>query len=113
MFGEDPAVDRPLRSPSGGIQVCTTERGLPVALKLDERELTRPAKELADEILFLCQLSGSRQQVSRRRALAARGVSAAVVQGLNLCTADDLERAETRLQGFDEDAEPDTWLGQA
>ncbi len=106
-------MDRSLRSPSGGIQVSTTERGLPVALKLDERELARPAEELADEILLLCQLSARRQQVSRRRELAARGVSAAVIQGLNLCTADDLERAETRLRGFDEDAEPDTWLGPA
>lgn len=104
-------MDRSLRSPGGGIQVSTTERGLPVALKLDERELARPAKELAEEILAVCQLSGRRQQVARRRELAARGVSAAVIQGLNLCTADDLERAETRLQEFDEDTERDTWLG--
>lgn len=106
-------MDRSLRSPSGGIQVSTTERGLPVALKLDQSELTRPAKELAEEILLLCQLAGGRQQVSRRQALAASGVSAAVIQGLNLCTADDLERAETRLRGVDEDTEPDTWLGSA
>jgi hypothetical protein len=84
-----------------------------VALKLDERELTRPARELADEILFLCQLSGKRQQVSRRRELSASGVSATVILGLNLCTADDLERAEARLQGLDEDAEPDIGLGPA
>ena len=105
-------MDGSLRSPSGGIQVSTTERGLPVALKLDERELTRPAQELADEILFLCQLSGSRQQVSRRREMAAHGVSAAVIGGLNLCSDDDLGRAETRLQAG-EDAEPDSWSGPA
>jgi hypothetical protein len=81
-----------------------------VALKLDECELTRPAQELAEEILFLCQLSGSRQQVSRRRELAARGASAAVIQGLNLCTAEHLEQAESRLYERDE---PDTWLGPA
>jgi hypothetical protein len=101
----------PLRSPSGGIEVRTTERGLPVALKIGERELTRPANELAAEILFLCQLSGRRQQVSRRRELAAGGVSATVIQGLNLATEDALERAEARLHELDEDAEPDTWLG--
>ncbi|MET0474472.1 MAG: hypothetical protein ABW001_07495 [Mycobacterium sp.] len=104
-------MDELLRSPSGGIRVRTTERGLPVALKLDERELRRPAKELANDILLLCQLSAKRQQVSRRRDLAARGFSAAVIHGLNLCTADDLNRAERRVDGYDEEAEPDTWLG--
>jgi hypothetical protein len=102
-----------LRSPSGGIHVSTTERGLPVALKIGRQELTRPASELAADILFLCQLSGSRQQVSRRRELAARGISAAVIQGLNLATEDDLKRAEGRLDELDGDADPDTWLGPA
>ena len=106
-------MDGSLRSPGGGIQVSTTERGLPVALKLDARELKRPAAELADEILALCELSGRRLQVARRRELVARGVSAAVIRGLNLCTEDELAQAETRFHGNDEGDTPDTWLGPA
>ena len=110
---EETAVDRSLRSPSAGIEVSTTERGLPMALKLDEHELTRPANDLANEILFLCQLGRKRQQVARRRELAVRGVSVAVIRGLNLCSVDDLERAESRLQEFGEDAELRARLGRA
>jgi hypothetical protein len=112
-LGEDTAVDGSLRSPGGGIQVSTTERGLPVALRLDASELKKPAAELADEILALCQLSGRRRQVARRRELVARGVSAAVIGGLNLCTEDELAQAETRFRQDDEDDGPDTWLGPA
>ena len=102
-------MDGSLRSPSGGIQVRTTERGLPLALKLDERELSRPPMELANEILALCQLSGRRMQVARRNDLMALGVSAAVIRGLNLSTAEELERAESELRG-DVDADTHTWL---
>jgi hypothetical protein len=103
-------VDGSLRSPGGGISVRTTERGLPVALTLDARELKRPADQLAEEILALCQLSGRRRQVARRRELMARGVSAAVIEGLNLCTADELTHTEAR---FDQNDESDPWLGPA
>jgi hypothetical protein len=96
---------------SGGIQVRTAERGLPVALNIDERELERPAMELARDILLLCQLSARRSQASRRRELAARGFSAGVIHGLNLATADDVKRAEARLYGDGEHDEPGTWLG--
>lgn len=101
-------MDGSLRAAGGGIAVSTTERGLPVALELDARGLRRPAAELAEEILALCQLSGRRRQVARRRDLMARGVSTAVIDSLNLCTTDELAHAEAR---FDEDDESDAWLG--
>ena len=103
-------MDGSVHSPNGGIQAKTTERGLPIALKLDEHELSRPPMELAAEILSLCQLSGRRLQVARRNALEARGTSAEVIRGLQLSTAQDLQRAESELQGDDEDTDPDTWM---
>jgi hypothetical protein len=97
-------------SKRGGIQVRTTERGLPLAIKLDERELSRPPLELAQDILALCQLSGLRLQVARRDALVARGTTAAVLQGLSLGTAEDVRQAEARLSHAEDDADPDTWM---
>lgn len=101
-----------LRSPGGGIAVRTTERGLPVGLTIHERELGRPAAELAAEIFLLCQLSAQRLQVSRRQDLVAHGVSPEVIQGLDLATAADLERTEAGLTEFDGD-EDDPWSGPA
>ncbi|GAA1658995.1 hypothetical protein MMUR_18460 [Mycolicibacterium murale] len=99
-----------LRSPGGGIAVSTTERGLPVGLTIHERELGRPAAELAAEILLVCQLSAQRLQVSRRQDLVARGVSPEVIQGLDLATVDDLKRSAAKLVELDED-EGDDWSG--
>lgn len=87
-----------------------TERGLPIALKLDQRELSRAPKQLARDILLLCQLSAKRAQVARRRDLVARGFSPAVVRGLNLSTEEELARAEAELRGDDADGPPDTWM---
>jgi hypothetical protein len=103
-------MDGSLRSPSGGIQVRVTERGLPIALKLDQRELSRAPTQLARDILLLCQLSAKRAQVARRRDLVARGFSAAVVRGLNLSNEEELARAEAELRGEDADGPPDTWM---
>lgn len=101
--------DRPVRSPGGGIAVVTTERGLPTRLRIDARELSRDAQELAREILSLCQLSAIRQQVARRRELADRGFGASVVNDLNLATAQELAAAEAKTFG-DDDGPPDTWM---
>ena len=103
-------MDGSLSSPSGGIQVRTTERGLPIMLKLDQRELSKPPMQLAQDILLLCQLSAKRMQVARRRGLVARGVSPAAIRGLNLSTEEELARAEAELRDDDPDAPPDTWM---
>lgn len=99
-----------LRSPGGGVVVSTTERGLPVGLAIHERELSRPAAQLAAEVLLLCQLSAQRLQASRREDLIARGVGPEVIQGLDLATVEDLERSAARLCEPDDD-EDDVWAG--
>jgi hypothetical protein len=107
---EDTIMYGSLHSPSGGIHVRATERGLPIALKLDEAELSKDPMQLARDILFLCQLWAKRAQVARRRDLIARGFSPAVVRSLNLSTEEEVARAEAQLCGDDADASPDTWM---
>lgn len=104
-------VDRPVRSASGGIQVLTTDRGLPVRLKLDQSELNRQPQDLAREILALCQLSAKRAQVEIRQEMSGRGVSAQTMRGMNLATGEEFEAAKAALFGAgDDDGRPDTWL---
>jgi hypothetical protein len=103
-------MDGSLSSPSAGIQVQTTERGLPIALKLDQRELSKSPRQLARDIVLLCQLSAKRIQVARRHALVAGGVSPTVIRGLNLSTEEQLARTETELGHDDPDDPPDTWM---
>jgi hypothetical protein len=101
-------MTQPVRSHSGTISVLTTERGLPVALRLDAAELKKPPEQLARDIMALCRLSAARAQVARRRDLLEKGFSAAVVRGLQLATEEDLTRAEEEVLG-DEDELPPSW----
>jgi hypothetical protein len=93
----------------------TTDRGLPIRLKLDQREFTKPPKDLAREILALCQLSAARAQVAQRREMLERGARADVLRSFNLATEADLESAEAAVRGADDDdasndGPPDTWM---
>lgn len=88
--------------------MSTTERGLPVALRLDPAELKKSPAQLADEIMALCRLSAARAQVARRRELVENGYSASVIDPLRLATEDDLARAEDEVLG-EEDELPTTW----
>ncbi|MCG7607440.1 MULTISPECIES: hypothetical protein [Mycobacterium] len=99
---------QPVQSAGGTISVRTTERGLPVALRLDPVELQKPPAQLADEIVALCRLSAARAQVERRRELVEKGYSASVIDPLKLATEDELARAEDEVLG-DEDGLPTTW----
>ncbi|MCV7283238.1 hypothetical protein H7J88_26735 [Mycolicibacterium flavescens] len=101
----------PLRSANGSIAVRTTERGLPVALRLDEAALQKPPQQLAEEILALCRLSAARAQVDRRRALAEKGFDASVIRTLRLATESDLCDAEEQVFGADDEI-PATWMRQ-
>ena len=104
-------VERPVRSASGGIHVLTTDRGLPLRLRLDQRELNRQPQDLAREILALCQLSAKRAQVEIRQEMADRGASAQILRGMNLATEAEFEAAKVALFGGAEDDDPpDTWL---
>jgi hypothetical protein len=101
-------TQQPVQSRRGTISVLTTERGLPLALRLDPLELKKPPEQLASDILALCQLSAARAQVARRRDLAEKGFSAAVIRGLPLATEEDLSRAEEEVLGG-EDELPSSW----
>ena len=87
--------------------MVTTERGLPIALKLDKRELTKAPQDLAGDILRLCQVSAMRAQVARRQEMAARGVAASVVNSMPLATEAELTAAESELRGGDDDDDED------
>jgi hypothetical protein len=97
-----------VHSHGGTISVVTTERGLPISLRLDAVELEKPPQQLANEIMALCRLSAARAQVARRRELIEKGFSASVIRGLNLATEEELARAEEEAIG-DEDDLPPTW----
>jgi hypothetical protein len=99
-------MSQPVTSPSGTISVQTTERGLPIALRLDAAELKKPPEQLAHDIMALCRLSAARAQVARRRALAEQGFSTSVIRGLNLATEEELTRAEDDVLGDDDDLPP-------
>jgi hypothetical protein len=101
-------MTQPVRSRSGTISVRTTERGLPVALRLDARELTKPPEQLARDIMALCRLSAARAQVARRRDLVEKGYSPAVIRELQLATEEELAKAEAEVVG-DEDELPPSW----
>jgi hypothetical protein len=101
-------TQRPVQSSRGTISVLTTERGLPLALRLDPLELRKSPEQLASDIMALCRLSAARAQVARRRDLVEKGFSAAVIQGLPLATEEDLARFEEEVLG-DEDDLPSSW----
>jgi hypothetical protein len=99
---------QPVQSRSGTISVVATERGLPVALRLDAVELKKPPEQLARDIMALCRLSAVRAQVARRRDLVEKGFSAPVIRGLQLATEEELARAEEEFLGT-EDELPSSW----
>jgi hypothetical protein len=103
-------MDGLLRSSGGGIQVRVTERGLPIALKLSQGELSKAPSQLARDIMLMCQLSAKRSQVARRHDLIARGFSPAVIDALKLSSEEDLARAEADLRAEDPEDLPDTWM---
>src|SRR6476660_5643169 len=99
-------MTQPVRSHTGTISVLTTERGLPVALRLDAAELKNPPEQLARDIMALCRLSAARAQVARRRDLVEKGFSAAVIRGLQLATEEDLAGAEEQVAGAEDELPP-------
>ena len=98
----------PVHSPGGTISVLTTERGLPVALRLAARALTQPPPALAADIRALGGLAAARAQAARRRDLLENGCDAAVVRNLALASDDDVARAETEVAQLEEEL-PSSW----
>jgi len=101
-------MTQPVQSRSGTISVRTTDRGLPVALRLDPLELKKSPDQLARDIQALCRLSAVRAQVGQRRDLVEKGFSATVIHGLQLATEEELARAEEEVLGEEDDL-PTSW----
>jgi hypothetical protein len=99
-------MTQPVQSHSGTISVLTTERGLPVKLRLDAVELKKPPEQLTRDIMALCRLSAARAQVSRRQDLVEKGFSAAVIRSLQLATEQDIAQAEEEARGEEDDLPP-------
>jgi hypothetical protein len=97
---------QPVQSRGGTISVLTTERGLPVALRLEAIELTKPPQQLARDIMALCRLSAARAQVARRRELLENGFSPAVIRAMRLATEEELSRAEENALAAEDDSPP-------
>lgn len=89
---------------AGTVSVRTTEQGLPVDIRIEQRELRFGARRLADEILQLCRRSTMAAGARRRAELAASGMPTAVLDRLGLPTHADLARAR------DADEAPASWL---
>lgn len=87
----------------------TTERGLPLALRLDETALKMQPQQLAGEILALCRLSAARAQVARRRDLVEKGFDTSVIRGMQLASEEELGRAERAVIDNNEELPP-TWM---
>lgn len=99
-------TQQPVQSRRGTISVLTTERGLPLALRLDAVELKKPPEQLAADIMALCRLSAARAQVARRRDLVEKGFTAPVIAGLQLTTEAELAWAEEEVLGAEDDLPP-------
>jgi hypothetical protein len=94
------------------MSVVTTERGLPVALRIHDSELAKPPQLLARQIMVLCQLSAAEAQVRRRRELTESGFGSSVIRGLRLASEEDLAilRGVVYGEDDDDDEQPPTWL---
>jgi hypothetical protein len=93
-----------------GINVQVTERGLPLSLRLDTRQLRLSADQLAHDILLTCQLQAQRAQVARRRDLVARGVDGTVIDALRLSTEDQLLLTRQQVECRVAEATPRSWM---
>ncbi|MFT4127750.1 MAG: hypothetical protein QM662_16170 [Gordonia sp. (in: high G+C Gram-positive bacteria)] len=95
------------RSRSGGLAVVTTEQGLPLAVRIDDRELGKAPGMLAEEIVQLCRQSAMAAGIRLRANLGDNGTPGEVIDALGLPTTDDLVRAEHLADDGDQ---PTTWL---
>lgn len=98
-------------SRGGGIQVQTTDQGLPTAIKIEQTELRKSPDTLAREILRLCQQSARIEGLRRREELLAAGVDPDVIAAMGLPTSSDL--IDEELVDEDEEYEITTWMHRA
>ncbi|MFZ2172426.1 MAG: hypothetical protein WAW17_00030 [Rhodococcus sp. (in: high G+C Gram-positive bacteria)] len=93
---------------SGTISVRTTEQGLPLELRIDQREVRYGGQRLADEILKLCTRSAMEAGARRRDELARDGMPADVLDRLGLPTRADVAAAQ--LADDEQEPAPTSWM---
>lgn len=111
MFPPNPApvgATATLSNRSGTISVRTTEQGLPLAIRIDQRELRYGGQRLADEILQLCQRSAMEAGARRREELERDGMPADVLNRLGLPTRSQV--ADAQLIEDEEEPAPTSWM---
>ena len=96
------AVNRPRT-----VAVRATETGLPLDIRIDERELRYGGARLADEILRLCREAAREAGTRRREQLAHDGMPGDVLDRLGLPTREQVAVAQ---QAEDEDHAPTSWM---
>ncbi|WP_052689038.1 DUF2694 family protein [Williamsia herbipolensis] len=97
-------------TPSGSIEVRTTEQGLPTSIRIERSEMDKPADTLARTILLLCQQAGKRAAAAHRAQLLADGHPLEAVSYLNLPTDRDAADFDLYVDSQLGDSEPDTWM---
>ncbi|TQF66119.1 hypothetical protein FK531_19155 [Rhodococcus spelaei] len=92
----------------GTVTVTATDRGQPLEVRIEQRELRYGSGRLATAILEMCRASAAEAKVRRREDLARAGVRADVLDRLGLPTRAELARAQ-RAEESDEPA-PTSWM---
>ncbi|MGW5075717.1 hypothetical protein [Rhodococcus sp. NPDC004095] len=93
---------------AGTVTVTATDRGQPLDVRVDPRELRYSGAGLAAAILEMCRASAAEAGARRREDLAAAGVPEDVLDQLGLPTRDDLADAQARREA--DEATPATWM---
>jgi hypothetical protein len=96
-------------SRSGRIRVRATEGGVPTAVTIEPREMTRPPDELARDLLRLCRQAALRAQLERRRQHTEAGVEPTTLRLLGLPTHDEVARIEEEIES-EYEHEPVSWF---
>ncbi|MGO4201451.1 hypothetical protein AB4Z09_06765 [Rhodococcus sp. TAF43] len=89
------------------VAVRATEAGLPLDIRIDERELRYGGERLADEILRLCREAAREAGSRRREQLAHDGMPEDVLDRLGLPTREQVAVAQ---QAEDENQAPTSWM---
>ncbi|MFC7447629.1 hypothetical protein [Rhodococcus daqingensis] len=95
---------------AGSITVRATDQGLPLEIRIDQRELRYGGTQLAAAILEVCTRSTREAQVRRRADLTEQGVPAEVLDKLGLPTRNEL--AAVQQAEAEEEAAPTSWMRQ-
>lgn len=92
---------------TGTVAVTATDRGLPVDVHVDPRELRYGGRHLSEAILEMCLVATGEARARRREDLAAAGADADVLDTLGLPTRDAL--AHARADRASAAPAPATW----